>query len=128
MAINILVVDDSGLMRKLVIKALRQCELPLGEIVEGANGDEGLKALERSRVDAILADINMPVMDGKVMFEKIRKDPRFSDIPVIFISSESDASSIQVLLEAGAGFVHKPFTPEIIKEAVLMRLGGAHAG
>ncbi|HEX30388.1 TPA: response regulator, partial [Candidatus Poribacteria bacterium] len=65
MALNILVVDDSSVMRSIIIKTLHLCGLPLGEIYQAVNGLEGLQALEENWIDLALVDINMPVMDGE---------------------------------------------------------------
>ena len=124
MAINVLVVDDSKMMRKHVIRTLKTCSLPWGEVSEAGNGQDGLEALERQRIDIVFIDIHMPVMDGDQMFDAMRKDLRFLELPVIFVSSESSASRIEMLLKLGASFVHKPFLAEHIEETVMALLGG----
>jgi len=115
---NILVIDDSAVMRKMLVKMLRLSGLPLGQIYEAGNGQEGLQALAQHSVDLILADIHMPVMDGIEMFERTRNDPRNSGLPFIFVSSDSSATRVATLLGKGAGFVHKPLSPESLLEAI----------
>lgn len=115
---NILVIDDSAVMRKMVVKMLRLCGLSLGQVYEAGNGQEGLEKLTQHPVDLILADIHMPVMDGIEMFERTRSDPRNASLPFIFVSSDSSATRVATLLEKGAGFVHKPLTPESLLEAI----------
>jgi len=117
---NILVIDDSAVMRKMLIKMLRLCGLPLGQIYEAGNGQEGLQALAEHTVGLILADIHMPVMDGVEMFERTRLDPEKAKLPFIFVSSDSSATRVETLLEKGAGFVHKPLTPESLLEAITL--------
>jgi two-component system chemotaxis response regulator CheY len=116
--LNILIVDDSSVMRKMLIKMLKLSGLPMGEIREAANGQEGLQILETGNVDLILADIHMPVMDGVEMFERLRQDPDNATLPFIFVSSDSSSTRVKTLLEKGASFVHKPLSPETLLDAV----------
>ena len=69
MSLNVLVVDDSAVMRAMIIKTLRLSGLPLGEVHEAANGQEGLGTLDEHWIDLVLVDINMPVMNGEEMIE-----------------------------------------------------------
>jgi len=124
MAFNILVVDDSSVMRAIIIKTLRLSQLPLGEVYEAANGQEALKLLEGKWIDLALVDINMPVMDGEEMIKRLRQNPATADLPVIVVSTEGSETRIGGLVQKGAGFVHKPFTPESLRGIILKTLGG----
>ena len=62
--IRVLIVDDSSVMRKIVERSLRQANLTISQVFEAGNGEEALGVLSREKVDLILCDINMPVMDG----------------------------------------------------------------
>ena len=73
MALNVLVVDDSLMMRKLIIKALHLSGIPLGEIHQAGDGEQGLKLLNEEWIDLVLVDINMPIMNGEVMIDRVRK-------------------------------------------------------
>ena len=126
MALNVLVVDDSFVMRDMIIKTLRLSELTLGDIHEASNGQEGLDLLDNQWIDLALVDIHMPVMNGEEMLERIRGNPDTSDLAVIVVSSESNTSRIEMLVEKGARFVHKPFTPEALREIVTGMLGELH--
>lgn len=123
MGINILVVDDSSVMRAMIIKTLRMSGLDLGEIHEAANGAEGLDALSRQWTDLVILDINMPVMNGEDMLKQMRESPETRDIPAIIISTEGSKTRIDRLVKLGASFVHKPFTPELIRSTINQRLG-----
>jgi two-component system chemotaxis response regulator CheY len=130
MAVDILVVDDSGVMRAMVIKTLKLAGTPLGEIYQAANGQEGLDVLGDHWVDLVFADINMPVMNGEEMIDRIRDDPAWKDLPIVVISTEGSETRIESLHNKGAEFVHKPFTPEIIRNVLENMLGidhGQHA-
>ena len=109
---NIIVADDSFVVRSIVKKAIAH----LGhQILQAVHGGEVIDILEKmgSEVDLILLDWNMPVMDGFQALETMKGDPRFSSIPVMMLTSESDEKKIQMAYDAGAaGYVEKPFTPE----------------
>lgn len=119
MALNTLVVDDSSVMRSIIIKTLKLSDLPLGDILEAKNGEEGLRILQDNWIDLAMIDIHMPVMDGEEMLIKIRENEHYENLPVIVVSSESDPAKIEKMLKLGATFIHKPFTPEILKEIIV---------
>jgi two-component system chemotaxis response regulator CheY len=124
MALNILIVDDSSVMRAIIIKTLHLSQLPLGEVYEATNGQEALKVLDGNWIDLALVDINMPVMDGEEMINRLRENPATADLPIIIVSTEGSETRKEVLTQKGAGFVHKPFTPETLRDAILRTLGG----
>lgn len=124
MALNILVVDDSSVMRAMIIKTLRLSQLPLGEVLEAPNGQEALNVLDGKWIDLALVDINMPVMDGEEMINRLRQNPETADLPVIIVSTEGSETRKEVLMQKGAKFIHKPFTPEKLRDTILKTLGG----
>ena len=127
MSLNILVVDDSTTMRKMIIRTLHLCGLPLGEIYEATNGHEGLLSLAKNRVDLALVDINMPEMNGDEMISRARKNPIFKDLPMVVVSTEGSTTRISALLSNHrVGFVHKPFTPERLSQVVHEVTGGEY--
>lgn len=122
--INILVVDDSAVMRSIIVKTLRMCEVEIGEIFQASNGKEGLEKLEKNWVDLVFVDLNMPVMDGEQMIDSLRANPLTRDLPVVVVSTESSQSRIEMLEQKSSGFVHKPFNPEIVKGILNKVIGG----
>ena len=124
MALNVLVVDDSSVMRSMIIKTLRLCGVDLSEVHEASNGQEGLAILRDHWVDLALIDINMPVMNGEQMIEQIKSNPDTEDLAVIVVSTESSETRIDKLLDKGVQFIHKPFTPETLREIILTTVGG----
>ena len=88
MSLNVLVVDDSAVARKVIAKCLRLAALPMGELHEAANGQEGLDVLDKHWIDLALFDINMPVMNGEEMIEKVRSNADLRELPIIVISTE----------------------------------------
>lgn len=119
MKINILVVDDSPIMRKMIIKTIHLCGLDIGEIHEAGDGKEALEKMNQHPVDLLLVDVNMPVMDGIEMLERVRHDPQRKAMPVFIISTESNPKRIEFIKSQNADFLHKPFTPEDLREKIM---------
>jgi len=118
MSLNVLIVDDSAVMRAMVVKTLRATGLPIGDVYEAANGREGLDTLEKHWIDLVFADINMPVMNGEEMIDRIRDNPVWQDLAVIVVSTEGSRTRIERLERKDTTFIHKPFTAEAVRDAV----------
>ncbi len=123
MAINILIVDDSTVMRAMILKSLRMTGLDIGETHQASNGEEGLDTLEGNWIDLVIVDINMPVMNGEEMIDRMKQNPETADVPIVVISTEGSESRLDKLRQKGAAFIHKPFTPEIIRDTMRKMLG-----
>jgi two-component system, chemotaxis family, chemotaxis protein CheY len=119
MAINVLVVDDSAVMRSMIVKTLRMTGVPLGTIHEAGNGAAGLAVMQQHWIDLIMLDISMPVMRGDEMLERLRAQRELADLPVIVVSSERSEQRVTHMQELGAVFVHKPFTPEQLRAVIV---------
>lgn len=118
MGLNVLVVDDSAVMRAMVVKSLRMCGVALADVHEASDGEEALRALDDHWVDAALIDINMKRMDGETLLRRLRAAPETQTLPVIMVSTESDEMRVASLRALGADFVHKPFSPEELGDAL----------
>ena len=125
MALNVLVTDDSAVMRAMIIRTLRMTEVELGEITQAANGVEALAVLDEQWVDVALIDINMPVMNGIELLETIAGRPYAGGLRTIVISTEGSDPRITTVHRLGAAFVHKPFTPEELRDTLLRITGVA---
>ncbi len=125
MALNVLIVDDSAVMRSMIARTLSLSGVELGEIHQATNGQEGLEALRAHWVDLVLVDVNMPVMNGQEMIEHVRADDVWKDLPIIVVSTEGSETRIAALRNLGAAFIHKPFAPETVRD-VIKELTGAH--
>ena len=123
MSVNVLVVDDSGVMRSMIAKTMRMSGLQLGEIHQASNGREGLDAMNAHWIDLVIADINMPVMNGEEMIDRILENPEHKNIPIVVVSTEGSKTRVERLLQKGARFIQKPFTPEAIRDTVKDLLG-----
>ena len=123
MALNVMIVDDSGVMRKTVLRTLKMCGIPLGVVTQAANGQEALDVLDENWVDLALVDINMPVMNGIEVIEAARQRPDTADLLFIVISTEGSQTRIRQLEEMGVGFIHKPFKPETVRQKITALTG-----
>ena len=118
MPVNILVVDDSAVARAVIIKTLRMTDLALGEVYQAGNGQEGLAVMERQWIDLLFVDINMPVMNGEDMINAVRANAAWANLPIVVISTEGSVTRIGSLMHQGVRFIHKPFTPESIRDTL----------
>jgi len=117
---NILIVDDSSTMRKIISRSLRQAGLPVDEVFEAGDGIEGLAALSSGKnIDLILSDINMPNMDGLEFVKAVRANG--NSVPIVMVTTEGGEEIIKDAMDSGAsGSIKKPFTPDQLQE----KLGG----
>ena len=123
-AISALIVDDSSVMRKIVERSLRQASINLTQVLEAGNGAEALGVLAKHRVDLILCDINMPVMDGLEFIKQLPGVANAKDVPVVMITTEGSESHVVQALSCGArGYIRKPFTADQVKEHLTPLLG-----
>ncbi len=117
---NILIVDDSSTMRKIISRSLRQAGLPIDEVFEAGDGIEGLNVLASGKtVHLILSDINMPNMDGLEFVKSVRSNG--NSVPIVMITTEGGEEIIKEAIGNGASdSIKKPFTPDQLQE----KLGG----
>lgn len=118
MSLNVLIVDDSAVTRTMVAKTLQASGLPIARTVEASNGREGLDRLQEHWIDIVFADINMPVMNGEEMIDRIRENPTWADLPIVVVSTEGSKTRIESIRTKAAAFVHKPFSPEAIRDVI----------
>jgi two-component system chemotaxis response regulator CheY len=129
MSYNILIVDDSGSMRKVLLKTLRLSGFDLGECFEASNGRQALELLEGKWVDLILSDVHMPEMDGIEFLRALRQIEFFSNTPVVFVTTEANEDRLRLLMELGAGgYIRKPFRPEEIRALLSQIMGEPNGG
>ena len=118
--LDVLIVDDSAAIRKILQRVLRQTDLPLGEIKEAGDGTEAVEILKDRRFGLILSDINMSQMDGLQLLAKIKEMDHLKGVPVIMITTEGGQGKVMEAVQLGAtGYVRKPFTAEQIKEKLI---------
>src|SRR5271166_1066093 len=115
--LDVLIVDDSAAIRKILQRVLRQTDIPIGAIVEAGDGCEALEALKTQNVGLALLDINMPNMDGLELLRHLKASEAWGKLPVIMVSTEGSQSKVLEAVKMGAsGYVRKPFNAEQIKD------------
>lgn len=114
---KILVVDDNTINLKLADKILK--EVPDYKPVMVPSGARALQFLSKNVPSMILLDIMMPDMDGFQTLEEIRKNPALADIPVIFLTADTEAETVDKAKEVGAkGLITKPFKKDVLLDLV----------
>jgi two-component system chemotaxis response regulator CheY len=127
-ALCVLVVDDSPIMRKMVIHSLKMAKIELSRVEQAAHGEEALEVLKRVTPDLVLCDVHMPSMDGLALVRALAQAGRLASLPVVMISSERNDAAQSELESLGArAFLHKPFYPEALGELIRNVLGGKEA-
>jgi len=114
---DVLVVDDSAAIRKILQRVLRQTGMAINTIHEAGNGEEALALLKEHKVNLILSDINMPKMDGLQLLASLKASGDWAQVPVVMITTEGGETKVAEAVRLGAvGYVRKPFTADQIKE------------
>lgn len=110
MAKTILSVDDSASMRQMVKMTLTGAGY---QVVEAADGRDGLSKAQAGGIDMVLTDLNMPNMDGLTMIQEIRRLPQGRGLPIVFLTTESsDARRAEARAAGATAWLVKPFKPE----------------
>ena len=112
---NFLIVEDSPTMRQLISFSLKRIQN--ANIVEASDGVDALKKLSESKFHLIIADINMPMMDGLKLLSIIRKDPQYNNVPVIIVTTEGAEADRDKGMKLGAdAYLSKPIqTNDLVK-------------
>jgi two-component system chemotaxis response regulator CheY len=119
MALNILVVDDSTAIRKILIRVLRQTALAIGEIFEARDGLEALEIVRNHPLNLVLSDINMPNLDGLGLLAELKGAVQWRNLPVVMITTEGSEEKVSQAIRLGsAAYIRKPFTAEQIQEKI----------
>ncbi len=123
---NLLIVDDSPILRMAIKKVAKLAGMDEDHIFEAGNGQEALAVLETVWIDLVLLDLNMPVMDGEQFAVELRKRPDLNDVVVVVVSTESNKKRLDHMQELGAvESLHKPFEPEDLRRLITCHLGVA---
>ncbi|MBU1342905.1 MAG: response regulator [Proteobacteria bacterium] len=124
MSYSILIVDDSLPMRSVIKRTVKASGYGGSRFFEAANGKQAIELMAKEWIDIIITDYNMPVMNGLEFIKIIKKNDLFKDIPVIVISTDGNKTRIKEFMDNGAaGYITKPFTPEIIRDLITRILG-----
>ncbi len=117
--LNILIVDDSAVMRAMIRRVATLAEVPIANIYEASNGREALAVLEAHDVDAIFTDVNMPVMTGPELLREVERRGCWKNVIRVIVSTDGSSARREELdgLRVRA-FVEKPFRPEVMRDVL----------
>jgi CheY-like chemotaxis protein len=120
--VKVLVIDDEPDIRR--IARLGLTKVGKMDVVEAANGTEGLARAKAERPDAILLDVMMPGLDGPSTLVRLREDPETAGVPVVFLTAKAIAAEVDRLRALGAaGVLTKPFDPMTLARELRAALG-----
>lgn len=121
---NILIVEDSPTMRQLITFAMKR--IANSRVIEATDGVDALKKLSSDKIDLILCDINMPVMDGLKLVSLVRGNQAFKDIPIIMVTTEGAEEDRKRAIAIGANaYLPKPIQTQELIRLVNTYLGGS---
>jgi two-component system chemotaxis response regulator CheY len=117
---QILIVDDSEFVRSYHSYILEQAQF---QVITAVDGSDGLEKLYANSCDLVLTDINMSNMDGYEFIRRVRSDGKYNSLPIVIVSTESEAKDKTKGFEAGANlYIVKPSSPEMMVENIRMIL------
>jgi two-component system, chemotaxis family, chemotaxis protein CheY len=123
---TLLIVDDSATMRAMVKRAVTLSGVPLGTILEAANGREALELLGHHHVDAVFTDINMPVMTGVELLKRMAAETRWAHVLRVIISTDASDVRRQEVRDLDVRlYVQKPVRPEAVCDVLSQLVGSA---
>jgi two-component system chemotaxis response regulator CheY len=116
---SVLVVDDSAMMRKVVLRVLKMADVEFDTALEAGNGDEALSLIRENELALIMCDINMPGMSGLELLQQIKEEKLAKGVPIVMVTTENSEPQVRQAILAGArGYIRKPFTVDHIKNNV----------
>jgi len=124
--VNVLVVDDSSTMRRIIINLLKK--LRFGNVTEAGDGREALAKLT-PETGLIVTDWNMPEMNGLEFIKTVRANSDYTHVPIIMVTTEAGKAEIVEAIKNGVNnYIVKPFTIDVLKEKVQAVLGAELGG
>lgn len=124
MTCNVLIVDDSPILRRAIRKVVTLAGVSEDRIQEAGNGREALDVLDKSWIDLVLLDLNMPVMDGEEFARQLRARPDLAGVRVVVVSTEVNQARLARMRELGVvDSLRKPFEPEDLRKLIARTLG-----
>ncbi|HWB32212.1 MAG TPA: response regulator [Acidobacteriaceae bacterium] len=117
---TLLVVDDSTMMRKVILRLVAQAGLTFATTLEAADGLQAIELLRVNRPSLILCDINMPNLNGIELLREIQQQNLAPGVPIVMVTTENGESQVRQAIACGArGYLKKPFTADQIRISVL---------
>ena len=124
MSLCILVVDDSAVMRSMLIRTLRMSALPVSRVLQAESAAQAMQRLEEFDVHVALIDLDMPGASGDELLDQVRADARYSALRVVMVIPEGAVpGSAAAAALRGAIPLKKPFSPDQLRSTLLHLLG-----
>lgn len=119
MPYNILIVDDSSTIRKILTRCISHTKISVGTLYEAGDGEEALSILEQHPIHLVMTDINMPKMSGLELLSAMKAQEKWKSLPVLLITTEGRVDTVVDAANRGAaGYVKKPFTADDIQAKI----------
>ena len=119
MSYRILIVDDSSTIRAMIKRTIKLTDVAVEQFYEAPDGRQALQVMTETPIDLVLADLNMPEMNGVEMTQEMHKDPALAGIRVVVVSAEPDVHKLEALKKDNIrGYIRKPFTPEGVRDVI----------
>lgn len=115
---NVLIVDDEPAIRVFQKVLLRRSKFDIGHIYEAGNGIDAIDIMSRNRIDLILTDINMPVMNGIEFLNIIHNHQQFRDVPTVAVTTERGEQLLNMLAFWGHGYINKPLRLGVLEQQI----------
>ncbi|MGN8224523.1 response regulator [Gracilimonas sp. BCB1] len=115
---HVLIIDDEPAIRVFQKLLLRRSKFEIGQIYEAGNGIDAIDIMSRNRIDLILTDINMPVMNGIEFLNIIHNHQQFRDIPAVAITTERGEQLLNMLAFWGHGYINKPLSLPVLEQQI----------
>jgi two-component system, chemotaxis family, chemotaxis protein CheY len=116
---TVLLVDDSAIMRKVILRVLKMADVEFESVLEAGDGNAALDLLRVNQVALIMCDINMPMMSGLQLLQQIKQENLAAGVPIVMVSTENSEPQVRQAILAGArAYIRKPFTVDHIKNSV----------
>ena len=116
--LNILIVDDSTVMRRMVRRVVELTEIDIAAIFEAGNGREALAILDTQPIDAVFTDLNMPEMTGTELLRAMKTRPARPPVRVVISTDGSEARMREAEELDVTRYVHKPLRPEVMRDVL----------
>jgi two-component system chemotaxis response regulator CheY len=121
--LHILVIDDSATMRRIIINTLKR--LGYDHATEATDGKDALDKMKNDLFDLVITDWTMPEMDGLTLVSVLRRSEKYSQVPILMVTTRSVKEDIVTAVNAGVnGYVVKPFTTEVLETKIEQILSG----
>jgi two-component system, chemotaxis family, chemotaxis protein CheY len=122
---NVLVVDDSAMMRAMIKRVISLADVPIAGVFEAANGREAIEILSAHAIDVIFTDVNMPIMTGPELLREMARQPQWSRILRVVVSTDGSEARRAEMTDLNVRlYVEKPFRPEVMRD-VLSQIASA---